>query len=67
LFIDAESLFYHIRNQDVFKIIKDNKQLFDLSNYPKNNELYDATNNKVIGKFKNESVKKITEFAGVRA
>ena len=28
-----------------------NKHLFDLSNYDKNNKLYDPTNNEVIGKF----------------
>lgn len=67
LFTDTDSLCYHIRNQDIFKIMKDNKELFDLSNYPKNHELYDGTNNKVIGKFKNESVKQITEFVGLRA
>ena len=31
-----------------------NENLFDLSNYDKTNPLYDPTNNKVIGKFKNE-------------
>ena len=30
-----------------------NKDLFDLSYYDKNNELYDSANTKVIGKFKN--------------
>ena len=29
--------------------------------------MYDATNKKVINKFKNESVKQITEFVGLRA
>ena len=42
-----------------------NKHLFDLSNYDKNNKLYDSTNNKVIGKFKNESPNtQITNFTG---
>jgi hypothetical protein len=67
LFTDTDSLCYHIRNHDIFKIIKDNKEHFDLSNYPKDHELYDGTNNKVIGKFKNESVQQITEFVGLRA
>ena len=31
-----------------------NKDLFDLSNYPVDHPLYDETNKKVIGKFKNE-------------
>ena len=67
LFTDTDSLCYHIMNQDIFKVIKENKQFFDLSNYPKNHELYDRTNNKVIGKFKNESVKQIKEFVGLRS
>ena len=67
LFTDTDSLCYTIRNQDIFQIMKENKELFDLSNYPKDHELYDATNAKVIGKFKNESVKQITEFIGLRS
>jgi hypothetical protein len=67
LFTDTDSLCYHVKNQDIFKIIKENKQFFDLSNYPKSHELYDGTNNKVIGKFKNESVKQIKEFVGLRS
>ena len=67
LFTDTDSLCYHIRKEDIFQIIKDNKDEFDLSNYPKDDPLYDDTNNKVIGKFKNESIKQITEFVGLRA
>ena len=67
LFTDTDSLCYTIRNQDIFQIMKENKELFDLSNYPKDSGMYDATNAKVIGKFKNESVKQITEFIGLRS
>ena len=67
LFTDTDSLCYHIKKQDIFKIIGENKEHFDLSNYDKNHELYDPTNKKVINKFKNESVKQITEFAALRA
>lgn len=67
LFTDTDSLCYHVRNHDVFEIMKNNKEYFDLSDYPKDNELYDPTNKKVIGKFKNESIKQITEFIGLRA
>jgi hypothetical protein len=67
LFTDTDSLCYHIRKQDFFQIMKDNKDEFDLSDYPKDHELYDATNKKTIGKFKNESIKQITEFVGLRA
>ena len=48
--------------------MNNNKDLFDLSNYDKTNILYDGTNNKVIGKFKNESPNnQITEFVGLRS
>lgn len=67
LFTDTDSLCYNIRKHDIFEIMKTNKDYFDLSNYPKNSELYDPKNNKVIGKFKNESVVPITEFVGLRA
>ena len=67
LFTDTDSLCYHIRNEDIFEIMNNNKALFDLSNYPKEHELYDKTNNKVMGKFKNESPSQITEFIGLRA
>jgi hypothetical protein len=67
LFTDTDSLCYHFKNEDPFEIIKNNKTLFDLSEYPKDNELYDPTNKKVIGKFKNESINQITEFVGLRS
>ena len=67
LFTDTDSLCYNIRKQDIFQIIKENKDLFDLSNYPKEHELYDKTNNKALGKFKNESPSQIKEFIGLRA
>jgi len=67
LFTDTDSLCYNVRKQDIFQIIKENKDLFDLSNYPKEHELYDKTNNKALGKFKNESPSQITEFIGLRA
>ena len=67
LFTDTDSLAYHTRNQDINEIIKENKDKFDLSNYPKEHPLYDKTNMKVIGKFKNESPKEIKEFIGLRS
>ena len=47
--------------------MKNNKEQFDLSDYPKDHPLYCADNKKVIGKFKNEtSEKQIIEFVGLR-
>jgi hypothetical protein len=48
LFTDTDSLCYHIKNKDPFEFMKNNSELFDLSNYPKNHEMYDHINNKVI-------------------
>ena len=68
LMTDTDSLCYHIRNQDPFEYMKNNKELFDLSGYNKNNELYNETNKKVIGKFKDESPEnQIIEFVGLRS
>ena len=68
LFTDTDSLCYHIKNKDPFEYMLNNKHLFDLSNYDKNNKLYDSSNNKVIGKFKNESPNtQITHFTGLRS
>ena len=67
LFTDTDSLCYRIRKQDPFEYIKNNKNLFDLSDYPKGHELYDPSNKKVIGKFKSESIDPIIEFVGLRS
>jgi hypothetical protein len=67
LFTDTDSLCYHIRKHDIFQIMKENKHKFDLSDYPVGHELHDPTNSKVEGVFKNESIKQITEFVGLRA
>ena len=66
LFTDTDSLCYHIRKQDIFEVIKKNSDYFDLSNYPKDHELYSNKNCKVLNKVKNESPSQITEFIGLR-
>ena len=44
------------------------KEHFDMSEYDKSNPIYDATNKKVIGKFKDETPSgTIKEFIGVRS
>ena len=73
LFTDTDSLCYHIRKPDKddvdpYDVIKKNKDLYDLSNYEEDNELFDKSNKKVIGKMKNESPKyQITHFCGLRS
>ena len=67
LFTDTDSLCYHIKNKDPFEFMANNKKLFDLSEYPEDHPLYDPTNKKVIGVFKNESINAIIEFCGLRS
>jgi len=71
LFTDTDSLCYHIKNVDPYEMIKENKDYFDLSAYPKDHELYDSKNKKVIAKFKDEAVdgsfRVISEFVGLRS
>ncbi len=71
LFTDTDSLCYHIKHQNPYEIIDSNKDLFDLSAYPKAHPMFDKTNNKVIGKFKDEAIDGniayIKEFVGLRS
>jgi len=65
---DTDSLFYHITTHDVYADMGEMREHFDLSEYPKSHPLYDATNKKVLGKFKDEAAGSIiTEFVGLRA
>ena len=42
------------KNKDPFEFLTNDKDLFDLLNYDENHELYDTSNNDVIGKLKKE-------------
>ena len=67
LFTDTDSLCYHVKSQNFFQDMKESKDLYDLSNYPKDSPYYDATNKKVLGKFKDEcDGKSPSEFIGLR-
>ena len=64
---DTDSLVYEIQTEDIYKDMSDNKKHFDMSSYGKDNKIYNNENEKVIGKFKDETGDKIiSEFAGVR-
>ena len=67
LFTDTDSLCYHIRKTDPYKIALENKKLFDLSNFDEDSMMFDKTNKKVVNKFKFESTKQILEFVGLRS
>ena len=46
---DTDSLLYHIKTEDLYDDMKKDMHLYDFSNYPKGNKLYNATNAKVSG------------------
>jgi hypothetical protein len=67
LMTDTDSLVYEVQTDDLYQQMYDMKEHFDMSEYSKENPIYDVTNKKVIGKFKDETKDKvITEFVGVR-
>ena len=68
LMTDTDSLVYEIKTDDFYKDMYDMKHHFDMSEYSKQNPIYDETNKKVIGKFKDETGDKVIKtFVGVRS
>lgn len=68
LFTDTDSLCYEITTDDLYHDLKDDKELFDFSAYPRNHSLYDASNKKIIGKMKDETESvPVKEFVGLRS
>ena len=55
LFTDTDSYLLEFRDKNPDDELFLAKNLFDYSGYPKDSKYYDNTNNKVIGKFKDES------------
>ena len=67
LFTDTDSLYYKVETPNIEKEMFENKELFDYSDYPANSPYFDATNKKVMGKFKSETKgAAILEFVGLR-
>ena len=68
LFTDTDSLCYEIETKDIYKELREDKQLFDNSDYPKDSLYFSVENKKVIGKFKDEAAgMPIREFIGLRS
>ena len=68
LFTDTDSLTYEIEAEDVYQDFWNDKDKFDNSNYPENSPYHDKTNEKVIGKFKDETASiPIVEFVGLKS
>ena len=51
-FTDTDSLLYEVKTNDIYENMKDNLDRYDFSEYPFENPLYNETNKKTIGKFK---------------
>ena len=68
MFTDADSLFYEIKTDNVYKDLLKDKELFDNSDYQKNSAFFFYENKKVIGKMKDEAAEMpIKEFIGLRS
>ena len=65
---DTDSFILEIMTDDLVGDILEMKEHFDLSEYPKDHPLYDPTNAKVLGKFKDECAGAwMSEFVGHKA
>ena len=51
---DTDSFIFGIETKDFYEDMKDMKNQFDTSAYPKDHELHSTVNEKVLGKFKDE-------------
>ena len=69
LFTDTDSLCYSIKTDDMYKDMKEDNHLFDMSGYSLDGyRSCDNSNKKVIGKFKDETDGiPIIEFCGLRS
>ena len=65
LFTDTDSLMYKLGTDDFYQALWAMKVEFHLARYRKHSPVYDATNNKVVGKFKDEVIgQSISEIGG---
>ena len=67
IYTDTDSFVTHIKTEDVYDDFNEMKKHMDFSGYDKEHKCYDATNKKVLGKFKDEvDGKIITNFIGLK-
>ena len=67
VYTDTDSFVFHTRSDDIYQDLQEINDEMDFSGYDKNHNCYDATNKKVLGKFKDECEGKIMEgFTGLR-
>ena len=67
LYTDTGSFIYEIIGEDFYELMYKRKELFDLSNQPKDSKYYCNDNKKVPGKMKDEYAGiSIYEFIGLK-
>ena len=67
-FTDTDSLCYKLHEKNPYKKMYKYKELFDLSNHPKNSKYFCNDNKKVLGKMKYEyGGKSIVKFVGLKS
>ena len=54
VYTDTDSFVFHTRTDDIYQDLQEINDEMDFSGYDKNHKCYDATNKKVLGKFKDE-------------
>ena len=59
---DTDSLVYCINTDDFYKDMYEMKHYSDMSEYTRQNPIYDETNKNVIGKFKDETGDKVIKI-----
>ena len=66
LYTDTDSLLVDIKTNDIYKDMSETKEDYDFSDYPKDHQLHDESNKKVIGKMKDECAgAPIAEYIGL--
>ena len=54
VYTDTDSFVFQTKTDDIYQDLKEINDEMDFSGYDKNHKCYDATNKKVLGKFKDE-------------
>ena len=66
LITDTDSLMYESKTEDVYEHFKNNKEMFDFSNYSTKSKYYDDPNKLVVSKMKDQTTSvAIADFVGL--
>ena len=68
MFTSTESIVYEIETEDIYGDFYEDKNLFDVIDYPQDSNFFGLVNKKVIGKMKDETKGKIiSESVGLKS